>query len=207
MQYLSDGEGPWTEQQTEQLTDSYNDVKRSLTGYRLSGAPPDQHTSRGVQRPPRRLQNHGIGAVSRVPSGGARVTVHDSTLKVLFDGGLRDAVGAAKPDGGHLPRMDKAVYGHFGDTHYLSHLGHGQELGVREVRLCGHYPYSFALSNDAGLSAVCVDAEPSNNRVLVTLDAHVAIVKARRFRDDAASCSRTDAVTSHSMQASVTLWP
>src|SRR5687768_6485058 len=37
MQYLSDGEGPWTKQQTEQLTDSYNDVKRSLTGYRLSG--------------------------------------------------------------------------------------------------------------------------------------------------------------------------
>ena len=37
MQYLSDGEGPWTKQQTEQLTDSYNDVKRSLTAYRLSG--------------------------------------------------------------------------------------------------------------------------------------------------------------------------
>src|SRR6478735_8279061 len=177
MQYLSDGEGPWTEQQTEQLTDSYNDVKRSLTGYRLSGASPDQHSPVACSGPQGGCSNHGIGAVNVVPLGGARMTVHDSTLEVLFDGGLRDAVGAAEPDGGHLPRMDKAVHGHFGDTHYLSHLGHGQELGVREVRLCGHYPYSFALSNDAGLSAVCADAEPSNNRVLVTLDAHVAIVK------------------------------
>ncbi|GEB17659.1 hypothetical protein AAU01_04140 [Paenarthrobacter aurescens] len=76
----------------------------------------------------------------------------------------------------------------------------------------------------------CADAEPSNNHVLDTLEADGANVKepatvispfrplpgqraryaattARRFRADAASCSNTEAVTSHSMQASVTLWP
>src|SRR5687768_1689680 len=104
--------------------------------------------------------------------------------------------------------MDQPVHGHFGNAHDLSHFGHGQELGVREVRLCGHFPYSFALSNYAASPVVrCADAEPTNNRVLVTIDAHVAIVKARRFREEAASCSSTEAVTSHSMQASVTLWP
>lgn len=61
----------------------------------------------------------------------------------------------------------------------------------------------------------CADAEPSTNHVLDTLDAHVAIVKViggnhfavRRLRAEAASWSSTDTETSHSMQASVTLWP
>ena len=61
----------------------------------------------------------------------------------------------------------------------------------------------------------CADAEPSTNHVLDTLEVHVAIVKVSRgnhfpvlrLRAEDASCSRTDTETSHSMQASVTLWP
>lgn len=94
MQYLSDGEGPWTEQQTEQLTDSYNDVKRSLTGYRFIRTPTDRRHSRDVQRPPRRLQQSRkpVRKAGLVDSRGSCLTVDYGTLEVLFDGGLRNAV-------------------------------------------------------------------------------------------------------------------
>ena len=94
MQYLSDGEGPWTEQQTEQLTDSYNDVKRSLTEYRFIRTPTDRRHAHDLQRPPRRLQpSRKPARKAGLPdSRGTRLTVDDSTLEVLFDGGLRNAV-------------------------------------------------------------------------------------------------------------------
>src|SRR5215217_4118779 len=134
MQYLSDGKGSWTELRTEQLTDSYNDVKRSLTGYRLSGAASDR---RGSDR-------RKYAVCDGTVSGGFGVAVHYSALEVLFYGVLGNPVGAAEPHRGHLASVDQPVDSHFGDAHDLGYFSHGQELRVGEVLFCRHFPISFA---------------------------------------------------------------
>ncbi|VXC00810.1 hypothetical protein ARTHRO9AX_210014 [Arthrobacter sp. 9AX] len=130
MQYLSDGEGSWTELRTEQLTDSYNDVKRSLTGYRLSGAASDRIGS----------DRRKYGFATYRASGGFGMSVHHGTLEVLVHGVFGNPVGAAEPHRRHLPRVDKAVNGHFGDAHDLGYFSHGKELRVGEVLFCRHFP-------------------------------------------------------------------
>jgi len=134
------------------------------------------------------------------------MTVHDSTLEVLFDGGLRDAVGAAEPAAGISPEWTRR-YTVILETRITSATSATVKNLAFEKFDSADITHIPLLSATTPVFLRCADAEPSNNRVLVTLDAHVAIVKARRFRDDAANCSRTDAVTSHSMQASVTLCP
>src|SRR4051794_6548236 len=127
MQYLPVGKGPRTKQQTKQLTGSYNDVKRSLTGYRLSGGTHD----RGPPARPEARGSHPNSCRCWSASTGAAVgTVDDGTLEVLFDGVFWDAVGAAEPDSRHLPRMHESVHGHLGHPHEFRDFGHGQKTGL-----------------------------------------------------------------------------
>src|SRR6478752_9396603 len=66
------GKGPRAKQQTVQLTGSYSDVKRSLTGYRLSGPPLDRGCcfAEGPRTPAR----------SNAGSTGLRVAVYHRAL-------------------------------------------------------------------------------------------------------------------------------